>query len=149
MSARSFIDTNVLLYADSVDEPEKQSVALALIGEHLREGTGVVSTQVLQEYAVGALKKLGLPDALVLSRLDLYARFDVVVASVASLKAGLAVRALHQLPFWDALIVQAARDGGCAVLLSEDMASGATLAGVRIVNPFDVAGPVARPRRKR
>jgi hypothetical protein len=44
MSVRSFIDTNVLLYADSADEPRKRVISLDLIAEQLREGSGVVST---------------------------------------------------------------------------------------------------------
>jgi len=149
MSVRSFIDTNVLLYADSTDEPDKQSIALKLIADHLRAATGVVSTQVLHEYASAGLKKLSLPDALLQSRIDLYARFDVVMASVASLKEGLALRTMHQLSFWDALIVQAAREAGCAELLSEDLATGATIAGVRIVNPFKATvAPRSRARNR-
>jgi predicted nucleic acid-binding protein len=82
------------------------------------------------------------------SRIDLFARFDVVAASVASLKAALALRTMHQLSLWDALIVQAARDSGCSVLLTEDLATGATLAGVRIVDPFrEPAAPRRRARR--
>ena len=149
MSVRSFIDTNILLYADSADEPDKQAAALAVIGGHLRAGTGVVSTQVLHEYASGALKKLSLPDGLVQTRIDLYSRFDVVAASVGSLKAALALRAMHRLSFWDALIVQAAREGGCAALLTEDLASGATLAAVRIVNPFAATARPPSPARVR
>ena len=45
MSVRSFIDANILLYADSPTEPEKQSTALALIAEQLRAGLGVISIQ--------------------------------------------------------------------------------------------------------
>lgn len=149
MSVRSFVDTNVLLYADSTDEPDKQSVALALIAEHLRAGTGVISTQVLHEFVSAGLKKLALPEALIQSRIDLYARFDVVTASVPSLKEGLALRAMHQLAFWDALIVQAAREGGCAELLSEDLATGATIGGVRIVNPFAAVVPPRSRARSR
>jgi predicted nucleic acid-binding protein len=61
MSARSFIDTNVLLYADSADEPRKRSLALDLITTHLRAGSGDVSTQVLHEYAAGALRSWRCP----------------------------------------------------------------------------------------
>jgi predicted nucleic acid-binding protein len=149
MSVRSFIDTNVLLYADSPDEPQKQSIALAIITEHLRAGTGVVSTQVLHEYASAGLKKLSLPDVLIQHRIDLYARFDVITASVASLKEGMALRTMHRLSFRDALIVQGAREGRCAQLLSEDLATGSIYNGVRIVNPFAASTPARTPPRRR
>jgi predicted nucleic acid-binding protein len=47
---RSFLATNVLVYADAGDEPVKQGRALSLIGEYRFNGSGVISTQVLQEY---------------------------------------------------------------------------------------------------
>ncbi len=58
MSARSFFDTNVLIYADDKAAPAKQRRALGLIAEHRRAGTGVVSLQVLQEYFVTITRKL-------------------------------------------------------------------------------------------
>ena len=133
---RSFIDTNVLVYADSGDEPARQSQALALLAEHRRQGTGVLSTQVLQEFANVALRKLGLPAALVRERLGFYARFEVVAATPALIADALDLHALRGVSFHDALIVQAAIAGGCAQLLSEDMQAGAVFGGVRIVNPF-------------
>ena len=133
---RSFIDTNVLVYADSGDEPVRQARALSLLAEHRRQGTGVLSTQVLQEFASVALRKLRLPPALVRDRLGFYARFDVVAASPALIADALDLHALRGVSFYDALIVQAAIAGGCAQLLTEDMQSGAVFGGVRIVNPF-------------
>jgi predicted nucleic acid-binding protein len=56
MSARSFLDTNVLLYTDSADAPTKRKQALGLLSEHRLARTGVVSLQVLQEYFVAATR---------------------------------------------------------------------------------------------
>lgn len=133
---RSFLDTNVLVYADAGDEPARQARALELIAEHRRQGTGVLSTQVLQEYANVALRKLGLPVPLVRERLAFYARFEVVAATPALIAGALDLHALRGFSFYDALIVQAAITGGCAQLLTEDMQTGAVAGGVYIVNPF-------------
>ncbi len=62
---RSFFDTNLLVYADSADEPAKQRRAIELITEHRAAGTAVISTQVLQEFVNVALRKLRLPPALI------------------------------------------------------------------------------------
>ncbi|MBA2322243.1 MAG: hypothetical protein H0V89_13945 [Deltaproteobacteria bacterium] len=43
---------------------------------------------------------------------------------------------LEPISFWDALIVKAAAHAGCAVLYSEDLPAGRTIAGVRVVDPF-------------
>jgi predicted nucleic acid-binding protein len=133
---RSFIDTNVLVYADDGDDPARQAVAVRLIEAQLRLGTGVVSTQVLQEFVNAGLRKLGLPVDLIRARLALYRRFDVVPASPELIAAALDLHVLHQISFWDAMVVQAARQSGCAQLYTEDMQAGARLAGVMLVNPF-------------
>lgn len=133
---RSFIDTNVLVYADAADAAHKQSQATALIARHLRDGSGVISTQVLHEFINAAIRKLGLPLDLVRQRVRLYARFETVVSSASAALDALDLHALHQISFWDALILQAARQSGCVQVLTEDLQAGAVIGGVRIVNPF-------------
>lgn len=133
---RSFLDTNILVYADAGDEPVKQQRALSLIGEHRLARTGVISTQVLQEFANVALRKLSLPPPLVRERLDFYARLEVVFVTAALISDAVDLYASRGFSFYDALIVRAAVDSGCACLMSEDMQDGAIIGGVRIVNPF-------------
>ena len=72
MAGRSFIDTNVLVYAEASDEPLKQQAALALLKRLYENNEGVLSTQVLQEYCNVALKKLGLSVPHIRAQLDLY-----------------------------------------------------------------------------
>lgn len=145
---RSFIDTNVLIYADAADDGDKQSLASALIAQHLRDGTGVISTQVLHEFVNAAIRKLGLPLDLVRARVRLYSRFETVNASAAALLDALDLHALHSISVWDALILQAARQSGCVQLLTEDLQAGAVIGGVRIVNPFELAIPKKAGRSK-
>ena len=137
---RSFIDTNILVYADSAD---KQARATALIAQHLRGGSGVVSTQVLHEFVNAAIRKLALPLEIVRARVRLYSRFETVNASPAAVLDALDLHVLHQVSFWDALILQAARQSGCVQLLTEDLQAGAVIGGVRIVHPFE-----AVPKRR-
>lgn len=133
---RSFLDTNVLVYADAGDEPLKQQKAVSLIGKHRLARTGVISTQVLQEYTNVAVRKLGLPTALIRERLGFYAGFEVVTTTTALIADALDLHALRGISFYDALIMQAAIASGCACLISEDFQGGALLGGVRIENPF-------------
>ena len=81
---------------------------LSLIGEHRSARSRVISTQVLQEYANVALRKLGLPTALVQERLGFYARFEVVMTSSALIADALDLFVLRSISFYDALIVRAA-----------------------------------------
>jgi predicted nucleic acid-binding protein len=78
MTFRSFIDTNVLIYAEASDFPHKQRASLDLLKRLYEQGPGVVSTQVLQKYCNAALKKLKLPAHYVRSQLDLYEQFEVI-----------------------------------------------------------------------
>ncbi len=133
---RSLLDTNVLVYADASDEPEKQKRAIELITAMRSAGTAVLSTQVLQEYVNVALRKLRLPPELIRQRIGFYRRFEMVTASADLIGGALDLHVLRSLSFYDALIVQAAIVGGCERVLSEDMQHGTVLGGVRIENPF-------------
>ena len=77
MSARTFFDTNVLVYADDKAAPAKQRRALELVAAHRRAGTGVLSLQVLQEYFVTVTRKLGVDAQIVRRKVELLAEFDV------------------------------------------------------------------------
>lgn len=133
---RSLLDTNVLVYADAADQPVRQAQAIALIARHLRDGSGVLSTQVLQEFVNVALRKLRLPPDLIRERLAFYKRFEMVPASPDLIRAALDLHVLHRLSYYDALIVQAAVDSGCQQVLSEDLQDGFRYRGARVVNPF-------------
>lgn len=133
---RSLFDTNVLVYADAHDEPERQARALELIEAHRLAGTAVVSTQVLQEYVNVAIRRLKLPLSLVRDRLRFYSRFELVSTTTELIAGAIDLHTLHGLAFYDALIVRAAIASGCKCVLSEDMHDGAVFDGVSIINPF-------------
>jgi predicted nucleic acid-binding protein len=136
MPARSFFDTNVLVYSDDKAAPAKQSRALALLAEHRRAGTGVVSMQVLQEYFVTVTRKLRVDAAIGRRKVELLAEFDVAAPELADILAAIDLHRLHSFSFWDALVVRTAKQSGCPILFSEDMQDGREIDGVRIVNPF-------------
>ncbi|MGP8244809.1 MAG: PIN domain-containing protein [Bryobacteraceae bacterium] len=136
MSGLVFFDTNVLVYADDTSAPEKQERSITLLGEHLRRGTAVVSLQVLQEYFVAATRKVAVAPETAQRKVEILARGRVVRFHASDVVAAIELHRLTQMSFWDALIVQAARSAGAAVLYSENFQSGAVLGGVRVVNPF-------------
>ncbi len=136
MATRSFIDTNVLVYAEASDAPVKQRAALALLKQLYESTDGVISTQVLQEYCNVALKKLRLSAQHIRAQLDLYEQFEVVQVTPTVIRAGLDLHQTRSLAFYDAVIIASAKFAGCNVLFSEDLNTGETMDGVRIVNPF-------------
>lgn len=137
MSVRSFFDANVLIYADDKAAPAKQRQSLDLLAEHRRARSGVVSLQVLQEYFVTVTKKLRVDAPIARRKVGLLAKFDVASLGVADVLAAIDIHRLHAFSFWDALILQAAKQSGCSVLFSEDMQYAREINGVRVVNPFE------------
>jgi predicted nucleic acid-binding protein len=133
---RTFLDTNILLYADDLAYPAKQQRALDLILEHRTRRTGVVSLQVIQEYFVNATRKLGLDPEFARQKVESYCRFEVVEPVATDILAAIDIHRLHRISYWDALVLHCAKQAGCRVLLTEDMQHGQVIDGVRIVNPF-------------
>lgn len=134
--ALTFFDTNILFYSDDKRSPAKQKLALSLIKTHRENKTGVVSLQVLQEYFVNATRKLGLDPAIARRKVEIFSRFNLVEPELSDVLAAIDFHRLHQISFWDALVVHSARESGCRVLLTEDLHHGQVIDGVRIVNPF-------------
>lgn len=133
---QSFFDTNVLIYADDQANPAKQRKALDLIKEHLRQRTGAVSLQILQEYFVTAERKFRLDAGLIRKKIEIYTRFYVAEPRVPDILAAIDFHRLNRISFWDSLVLRMAKQSGCTVLLTEDMNHGQVIDGVRIVNPF-------------
>jgi predicted nucleic acid-binding protein len=133
---RTFLDTNVLVYADDLDAGDKREIARALLGELVSGAAAVVSTQVLQEFYVVATRKLGVDPSVARRKVELLARLDVVRVDESLILEAIDVHRLHTLSFWDALVVKAAARAGCGRVLSEDLQHGRTIDGVRIENPF-------------
>lgn len=131
-----FFDSNILLYADDADAGAKMEIARGLLRGAMRDRTGVVSTQVLQEFYVNARKKLRLDGAAARARVEVYLGFDVVTVTPALVLAAVDLNRLDSLSFWDALVIRAAEHAGCDTLFSEDLQAGRRFGPVRVVNPF-------------
>lgn len=139
MSAKFFVDTNVLVYAHDRSAGRKQVRAKTLIEQLWNSGEGVVSTQVLQELYVSLRRKVTPPLSIYESRslLQDYLAWQVVVNAPEAVLHAIEIEARYRISFWDALIVHAAEVAGAATLYSEDLAAHQKFGPVRVVNPFD------------
>ena len=136
MAARSFLDTNILIYSVDRADPAKQNTALDLIARHAKDRNGVISTQVLQEFYSAATRKLGIEPLQARQHLRDFRFFDIVQLTPAIIEEGIDCSILHHLSFWDGLILAAAVTAKSAELLSEDLSHGQKLQGITIWNPF-------------
>jgi predicted nucleic acid-binding protein len=132
MPGERFFDTNVLIYAFAAGD-RRSGRAEALLAEG-----GVIGVQVLNEFTNVSLRKLGWDWPQVDAAL---AVISELTAPVLPLTADIHAEAVklarsNALAFYDALIVAAAADAGCRVLLSEDFQHGRRFGAVTIQNPF-------------
>ena len=136
MAQRSFFDTNVLIYSVDRADPAKQTIALGLIARHAKERTGVISTQVLQEFFAAATRKLGLEPTQARQLRRDFRVFDIVQVTPEIIEEGVDCSILNTLSFWDELIVASAAAAKCAELLSEDPADSRIVQGGAVRKPF-------------
>lgn len=136
MNARSFLDTDILVYTDDHNFPEKQERALDIVTEARLTGNGIVSMQVLEEYYLAATQKLGVAAEVARRKVELFARLNRVQVDTDGLLAAIDLQHQHGFALWDALIVQSALKAGCTVLLSERLEHGRRVSSLEFVNPF-------------
>jgi predicted nucleic acid-binding protein len=135
-SARCFLDTNILIYADSADEPAKQDAAVKLLKTLYLQGNAVISTQVLSEFSNAALKKLKLPADIVRQRVAAYSRFETINVTPPIINSALDLYQTRSLSYYDALIVATAITAGCTTLYTEDMNNGERIDLIQLINPL-------------
>jgi len=126
-------------YAHDADGGIKRQAAVAVLRGLWAPRSGVLSTQVLHEFYVNVTRKIAAPLSKSSARavVDAYAPWCVNI-TVAETSAAFRIEDEARISFWDALIVAAARKAGAVRILSEDLNSGQTIAGIRIENPFSV-----------
>ena len=141
MSAKYFLDTNILVYSFDHSAPVKQKKARQLIDDALENDKGVISSQVVQEFLNVATKKF----AVKLNRRDIHMFLEDVLWPLCGVfptpktyARSLDIREETGFSFYDAMIISEAREVGCTTLFSEDLQHGRTVHGLKIIDPFKV-----------
>lgn len=134
--SKFFIDTNIIIYANDARDKEKQKRALEVVSTYMKSEKGVISTQVLQEYANVALNKLSQSHGVILRQLVLLEGFEVIQQTPDLIRRSVEIKSTYKISFWDSCIISAAEQAKCDVILSEDMNSGQFYSGIAMENPF-------------
>jgi len=129
-----FLDTNILVYAYSEDDPQKRDVARSLISSE----EAMISTQVLQEFANIAHKKLKVNWEEIQATIEeLTSKIPIWINSDETVKKACQIAAKYGYSFYDSLIMSAALESQSVRLFSEDMHGGQMIENqLEIVNPF-------------
>jgi predicted nucleic acid-binding protein len=133
-----FLDTNILVYANDRTDTAKQSIAIRLVADGIRNGKAVVSTQVLSEFWVTVRQKVQvtLDSDKAEKEIDRFKAMRIVGIEYDTVRAAFHLQKRFRISYWDSLIISAAAIAGCRVVYSEDLNSGQSFNGLSIVNPF-------------
>jgi predicted nucleic acid-binding protein len=133
---RVALDTNVLAYVEGVNGVARQNASTELL-QRLPEETAVIPVQALGELYNVLVRKAGWSGsrarAAILGWRDAFALVDTTEAVLIS---SLDLAADHRLGIWDSIMISAASQNGCRLLLSEDLQEGFSWGGVTVINPF-------------
>jgi predicted nucleic acid-binding protein len=138
VSAKAFLDTNVLVYALAQNDPRKA------IAKGLLATGGAISVQVLNEFVSVARRKLNLSWAEIGEALAAIRTLCDEPIAIDLPIHDKAVELARQdgLAFYDALIVAAALAARCEALMTEDLQDGREFENrLRVENPFRPSAP--------
>lgn len=135
MPDKVFIDTNVLIYVYSQDEPGKQQQAISCI----QQGEAWISTQVLNETTNVLKRKFSLqyPEIRIVLE-EFISRFQVALVSTTTIWSALTVAERYHYSYFDSLMIASALEVSCDYLYSEDLQHGQVIDGqLTILSPFE------------
>jgi predicted nucleic acid-binding protein len=138
MKGADFFDTNILVYAYDRHFPDKQQKAQNIVLSGIREGNGVLSTQVLGEFFMVVTKKIDKPLSVRNAReiIKYMGRMKIQEIDVLIVERALDTLERYQTSYWDSLIIAAAERAQCKRIFSEDFNAGQIYHGIEITNPF-------------
>ena len=140
MTAKVFVDTNVLVYSREASEPQKQERAMSWMAHLCSNRTGKLSYQVLQEFYITVTAKLqpGLDPENARKDVRSLLAWQPIVVKEGVLEIAWLVQDSHQVSWWDALVVSAAQLADCQYLLTEDLQESQKFRSLQVINPFHV-----------
>jgi predicted nucleic acid-binding protein len=127
-----------LVYAHDADAAEKNGLARELVSQLWEARSGILSTQVLQEFIVAVTQKVAVPLSIpqAMRAIRNYFTWELVVNNPDHILQATEIQEAHKLSFWDSLIVSAALAGNAAIIATEDLNHGQVIEGIQIHNPF-------------
>jgi len=138
MTVKTFVDTNVLIFAYDLDAGEKHRKAKDAVQALWDSNNGVVSAQVLEEFYVNVTRKIPQPLS---KQQGLELIQDYLSWETVGIHGGMVAEAAQMeeqlnISFWDAMIVVSAQRSGADLLLSEDFQSGRQFGSLMVQSPF-------------
>ncbi len=137
MSGEQFtLDTDILVYALAGSTDDRRDRAARVIDHARRCDCWLTLQSVSEFYAAVTRKRLASRSQAAAQANDWLDMFSTAAPSAAAIRSALGVASAERASYWDALLLATAAEAGCTSMLTEDMADGTALYGVRVLNPF-------------
>lgn len=134
--SKILIDTNIFVYSIDDRDLGKKAKAREILNALPAKHQPVISTQVVQEFYSVATTRLKAERIIVKQLIHSFRRLEIVNIDLDLIEQAIDLNLTAQISFWDSLIIAAAEKANCNFVFSEDMASGQTYRGVKVLNPF-------------
>jgi predicted nucleic acid-binding protein len=139
-SERFTLDTNLLVYALDSEAGARRQLSREII-EYAVQLDCWLTLQAVSEFYAAATRKGIVPSTAAAAQAsDWLELFPCAAASGSAVRAALTDAAAGRASYWDALLIATAGEAGCVAILTEDLADGTELRGVRIHHPFAAVG---------
>lgn len=138
IKGKIFIDTNVLVYLFSTNEPDKRKDIKTLLKSFDNKNPVVWSTQIMQEFYVVMTQKYQKDAKSVKNILQEFSHYELVINNPDSIYNAIDIQIINDLSFWDSMVVSSAQHSNCSILLTEDLNHNQKINGVLIQNPFKI-----------
>lgn len=133
MNDKVFLDSNIIIYLYSIDEPTKKHQAQQLIETH----QSLISTQVINELINVLYKKKRLDvTSICAAFVEIETMLPIVEIKSSTIAQALLIMQTHKYSYFDSLIIATALENNCGILYTEDMHDTHKIRGLTIKNPF-------------
>ena len=137
MTGRVFVDTNILIYALDPADPVKRQVSADLLKTTIGNRSLTLSPQSLNEtYRVLVQRRRLMPVNAARTYIRTLAPWAFAPLDAKTTERAFVVEDETGYGWWDCLIIAAALQADCRLFVSEDLADGREVSGMRIANPI-------------
>ena len=136
MTGPHFVDSNVLAYLHDLDQPDKRRRAECVLDVLWRQRSARISVQVQSELYATCTRKLGVSTEVARRAVRALEQWSPLPLSAALREVAWHIEDRYGFSCWDSLIVAAAQQSGCRMLLTEDLQDGQDLDGLVVTDPF-------------
>jgi predicted nucleic acid-binding protein len=147
-SLRFTLDTNILVYAMDRAADRRHRLAGQIIDLAVRKDCWLTLQSISEFYSAITRKRVMPPARAAALAEDWLTVFPTIGATSVGIRVALAHAVSGRASYWDALLLATAAEAGCNLILTEDMADGSVLGGIRIHNPFAADGGLTEEARR-